>query len=62
MTRSTSVIDVFCGAGGLSFGFRQEGFAVVAGIDADESCRHAYEANIEAPFYARTFHPSLGPP
>ena len=48
--RSTSVVDLFCGAGGLSYGFREEGFAVVAGIDADETCRHAYEANIGAPF------------
>ena len=47
---SASVIDLFCGAGGLSYGFREEGFAVVAGIDADETCRHAYEANIQAPF------------
>lgn len=48
--RSTSVVDLFCGAGGLSYGFRKEGFDVVAGIDADETCRHAYEANIGAPF------------
>ena len=47
--RSASVVDLFCGAGGLSYGFRKEGFAVVAGIDADETCRHAYEANIGAP-------------
>ncbi len=47
---SASVIDLFCGAGGLSYGFREEGFAVVAGIDADETCRYAYETNIKAPF------------
>ncbi|MEM9439086.1 MAG: DNA (cytosine-5-)-methyltransferase [Pseudomonadota bacterium] len=47
---SASVVDIFCGAGGLSYGFRNEGFEVVAGIDADEACRHAYEANIKAPF------------
>lgn len=49
-TPKASVIDLFCGAGGLSYGFREEGFDVVAGIDADETCRYAYETNIKAPF------------
>ena len=40
-----SVVDVFCGAGGLSHGFLLEGFNVRAGIDIDASCRHAYESN-----------------
>lgn len=52
-TKSASVVDLFCGAGGLSYGFHQEGFTVVAGIDADEGCRHAFEANIRAPFLRR---------
>jgi DNA (cytosine-5)-methyltransferase 1 len=45
-----SVVDVFCGAGGLTHGFRLEGYAVVAGIDADEGCRYAFEHNNRAPF------------
>src|SRR5947207_1243275 len=45
-----SVVDVFCGIGGLSYGFVNEGFDVVAGIDSDESCRYAYETNIGAKF------------
>ena len=49
-TDSASVVDLFCGAGGLSFGFVEEGFTVTAGIDADETCRHAYETNVGAPF------------
>lgn len=40
-----SVIDLFCGAGSLTHGFVLEGFNVVAGLDADESCRYAYETN-----------------
>ncbi|MBA3530741.1 MAG: DNA (cytosine-5-)-methyltransferase [Ardenticatenales bacterium] len=40
-----SVVDLFCGIGGLTHGFSLEGFQVVAGIDADDSCRYAYETN-----------------
>src|SRR5947209_14312780 len=46
------VIDLFCGIGGLSYGFRSEGFDVLAGIDSDPSCKYAYEANIKAEFTA----------
>lgn len=45
-----SVIDLFCGAGGLSYGFKKAGFDVVAGFDIDDNCRYAYEQNNEAPF------------
>ena len=45
-----SVVDVFCGVGGLSHGFVQEGFNVQAGIDSDASCRYAYEHNNRALF------------
>jgi DNA (cytosine-5)-methyltransferase 1 len=33
-----SVVDVFCGAGGLTHGFCLEGYSIAAGIDVDESC------------------------
>lgn len=45
------VVDLFCGIGGLSLGFKSEGFEVIAGVDSDETCRYAYEENIEADFY-----------
>jgi DNA (cytosine-5)-methyltransferase 1 len=45
-----AVIDLFCGAGGLSHGFRLEGFDVVAGIDFDSKCRYPFEQNNDAPF------------
>lgn len=48
-----SVVDLFCGVGGLSHGFRQEGFEIAAGIDDDEKCRYAFEHNNEAPFIRR---------
>ncbi len=52
-TKSASVVDLFCGVGGLSHGFFQEGFPIAAGIDIDEGCRYAYEANNDAPFVCR---------
>lgn len=45
-----SVVDLFCGAGGLSHGFRLEGFNIVAGIDIDQKCKYPFEANNAAPF------------
>lgn len=45
-----SVIDLFCGAGGLSHGFKLEGFDIAAGIDFDAKCRYPFELNNDAPF------------
>lgn len=45
-----SVIDLFCGAGGLSHGFKLEGFDIVAGVDIDDKCRFPFEHNNGAPF------------
>jgi len=49
---SAGVIDLFCGAGGLSHGFKLAGFDVLAGYDIDERCRYAYEHNNDAIFKA----------
>ena len=40
-----TVVDVFAGVGGLTYGFNLEGFNVVAGIDADQACEYPYEHN-----------------
>lgn len=48
-----SVVDVFCGVGGLTHGFRQAGFEISCGIDIDEDCRYAFERNNGAPFVRR---------
>jgi len=45
-----SVVDLFCGIGGLTHGFRLEGFKVDAGIDLDPTCQYAYERNNSAKF------------
>lgn len=44
MTSAGTVVDLFCGAGGLSEGFRQAGFEVVAGSDFDETAGKTFAA------------------
>lgn len=39
------VVDLFCGAGGMSEGFRQAGFAVLAGSDNDPDALATFSAN-----------------
>ncbi len=39
------VVDLFCGAGGLSEGFRQAGYQIVAGSDADPDACATYALN-----------------
>jgi DNA (cytosine-5)-methyltransferase 1 len=55
-----SVVDVFCGVGGLTHGFVKEGFRVVAGFDLDASCRYAYEKNNSAKFVQRDIEALAG--
>lgn len=47
------VIDLFCGVGGLSHGFLQEGFNVLAGVDTDNTCEYAYKKNNNAEFVSK---------
>jgi len=49
-SKNVKVIDLFCGVGGLSYGFVKEKFDVVAGIDYDLSCKYAFETNNNAIF------------
>lgn len=42
--RTLTVIDLFCGAGGLSEGFRQAGFHVLVGQDYDEAAGATFAA------------------
>jgi DNA (cytosine-5)-methyltransferase 1 len=48
-----SVVDIFCGAGGLTHGFLLEGFTIGAGIDIDEDCQFPFEQNNHAQFVRR---------
>lgn len=44
-------IDFFCSGGGMSFGMRQAGIKIIAGIDFDPDCKETYEANIKGAKY-----------
>lgn len=43
--RKPIAIDLFCGVGGMSLGFEQAGFDVVAGFDSDRRSVTAYKQN-----------------
>jgi DNA (cytosine-5)-methyltransferase 1 len=47
MVRSVSlkVVDLFSGCGGISCGFRMEGFEIVAGVDLNRTALGTYQAN-----------------
>jgi len=45
-----AVVDLFCGAGGLSQGFARAGYDVVGGVDVDEAFAETFERNHDAPF------------
>ena len=46
---TASVVDLFCGAGAMSYGFKEEGFPIAAGVDIEEACRYPFERNNGAP-------------
>lgn len=48
--KKIEAVDLFCGIGGLTYGLREAGIEVVAGLDNDKTCRYAYEANTNAKF------------
>ncbi|MBO0356218.1 DNA cytosine methyltransferase [Muricauda ruestringensis] len=49
-----SVVDLFCGIGGLTRGFLDKGFNVTAGVDIDQDCKYAYEKNNKATFIEKS--------
>lgn len=40
-----NAIDLFCGAGGLSYGFESAGFNILLGIDSDQKALEVFEKN-----------------
>lgn len=51
--RSISAVDLFCGAGGLTYGFQQAGLRVNAGYDIDPNCKFPYKHNNKTKFIAK---------
>lgn len=45
MGNALNVLDLFCGAGGFSEGFRQAGYKIIAGLDNDEQALTTYQFN-----------------
>lgn len=48
---TATVVDLFCGAGGLSYGMKQAGMDIAAGIDIDPACRHPFKTNVGSAFH-----------
>ncbi|NPA44733.1 MAG: DNA cytosine methyltransferase [Chlorobi bacterium] len=46
-------IDFFCSGGGMSYGMKQAGIDVIAGIDFDPDVKETYEKNVGAKFIER---------
>lgn len=47
---NTTVVDLFCGAGGLTHGLERAGLSVTKGVDKDPKSRYPYERNTDADF------------
>jgi len=45
-----SAVDMFCGAGGLTYGLEQAGISVTRGLDIDRHSKYPYERNTDSSF------------
>jgi DNA (cytosine-5)-methyltransferase 1 len=52
-SRPVACVDLFCGAGGLTYGLLRANVQVVAGVDLDPACKHPFEYNSGARFLLR---------
>ena len=50
MFSNISVVDLFCGAGGLTHGLEKVGLTVEVGYDIDPACQFPYEQNNKSKF------------
>lgn len=51
--KSIKAVDLFCGAGGLTYGLQQSGIDVLAGYDIEATCKYAFEHNNNAVFHEK---------
>jgi len=51
MQPKISGIDLFCGAGGVTYGFRMAGITMALGVDADSCLKKTFEKNNKTPFF-----------
>lgn len=49
-SKSISAVDLFCGAGGLSYGLKSAGISIKLGVDLDQDCAFPFEKNIKSEF------------
>ena len=49
MSVNIKCVDLFCGCGGMSLGFQEAGFDIVAGIDKWKSAIRVYGMNFNHP-------------
>ncbi|MBA4304004.1 MAG: DNA (cytosine-5-)-methyltransferase [Sphingobacteriaceae bacterium] len=61
MTPITKVVSLFCGAGGLDLGFRNEGFEVVLAIDSEEAAIATHKRNFIETMSVRADLTEIGP-
>ena len=45
-----NVLDLFCGAGGLSLGFKLAGFDIVGGVEWDSAAMETHKKNFKSKF------------
>jgi DNA (cytosine-5)-methyltransferase 1 len=54
-------IDLFCGAGGLTYGLQRAGIQIAAGFDVDPACEYPYSKNTGAKFVSTDIRAITGP-
>lgn len=62
MHSSLSVMDLFCGAGGLSVGFRTAGFDLIWAADNNEAAVRTYRENVDEHVVCTPIHEWTEPP
>ena len=50
-----NVLDLFCGCGGISFGFKLAGYKIIGGVDIDKDSISTFKKNFPKSLpYVRT--------